>query len=62
MLSFSSAVVYCVVEGCGWWLTDWIYLQVYEDAVVAIGLSIDLWVAYLDFYINNSKTEEEIRV
>ncbi|XP_067938391.1 pre-mRNA-processing factor 39-like [Watersipora subatra] len=36
-------------------------IQVYEAAVLAVGLSIDLWVAYLEFYINSGKTEEEVR-
>ena len=35
--------------------------QVYEDAAVAVGLSIDIWIAYIDFTINNDKPEQETR-
>jgi len=29
--------------------------------VVAVGLSIDVWIAYIDFMINNEKPQQEIR-
>ena len=35
--------------------------QVYEDAAVAVGLSIDIWIAYIDFTIKNDKPEQETR-
>lgn len=36
-------------------------IQVYEEAVVAVGLSIDVWAAFLELYIATEKPSEEIR-